>query len=102
MHREDKQVTTRRVNMLVMGFIHAEIENLRPEAKSGDTSFFNTQMVYTTIGHTIAREIINSRNHRFILKSAFGDVSMTIDMGNKTAKTVEITIKDNKPCYIRI
>ena len=85
-----------------MSFVQSEIESLRPEVDAGNSSFFNTQMVYTTIGHMIAREIINARNHRYVLKSALGDVSMTIDMGNKAAKTVEIIIKDGKPCYTKI
>lgn len=101
MHREDKKVTTRRVNKLVRGFVHSEIENLRTEVNSKDSSFFNTQMLYNTFGSTIARKIINARNHRFILKSMFDDVSLSIDMGNPV-KIVEITIKNERICYNQI
>ena len=100
MHREDK-VTKLRVTKLVLAFIHSEIENLRTETNSGNSSFYNTQMLYTAFAHKIAYKIYNSRNHEFKLKSMHNDVEMSILMGKKI-KAIEVTIQKVEICYRKI
>ncbi len=101
LNRESK-VAKGRVTKLVLAFFQSEIENLRTEVESGSSSFFNTQMLYTTFAHTIAYRIYNARNQKFVLKSEHGDVSMTILMGSSIQKTTEVTIKKEKICYRKI
>lgn len=101
MHREEK-VTAKRVRTLVHAFVRAEIESLRPNTPETGSGFFNIQLKYIQFAHTIARKIYNARNHKFTLKSAYGDVEIVILMGSKILSTVEITIEKGRICYRKV